>query len=69
VRTSEAVQLAEEAARSRKDIFTMDALAWSYFRAGRLSDAEEASRQARRTGTADRRILAHAAAIEQALGV
>ena len=68
VRTSEAVQLAEEAARSRKDIFTMDALAWSYFRAGRLSDAEEASRQARRTGTADRRILAHAAAIEQALG-
>ena len=68
VRTVEAVQLAEEAARSRKDIFTMDALAWSYFRAGRLPEAEEASRQARRTGTADRRILAHAAAIEQALG-
>jgi tetratricopeptide (TPR) repeat protein len=68
VRTAEAVQLAEEAARNRKDIFTMDALAWSYFRAGRLADAEEASRQARRTGTADRRILAHAAAIEQALG-
>jgi tetratricopeptide (TPR) repeat protein len=68
VRTAEAVQLAEEAARSRKDIFTMDALAWAYFRAGRFSEAEEASRQARRTGTADRRILAHAAAIEQALG-
>jgi len=69
VRTGEAVQLAEEAARSRKDIFTMDALAWAYFRAGRLPEAEEASRQARRTGTADRRILAHAAAIENALGV
>ena len=65
VRTSEAVQLAEEAARSRKDIFTMDALAWAYYRAGRLADAEAASRQARRTGTADRRILAHAAAIDK----
>jgi tetratricopeptide (TPR) repeat protein len=69
VRTGEAVQLAEEAARSRKDIFTMDALAWAYFRAGRFSEAEDASRQARRTGTADRRILAHAAAIENALRV
>ena len=68
VRTAEAVQLAEEAARSRRDIFTMDALAWAYFRAGRFTEAAAASRQARRTGTADRRILAHAAAIEQALG-
>ena len=65
VRTSEAVQLAEEAARSRKDIFTMDALAWAYYRAGRVADAEAASRQARRTGTVDRRILAHAAAIDK----
>ena len=62
-------QLAEEAARNRKDIFTMDALAWAYYRAGRLSEAEQASRQARRTGTVDRRILAHASAIEQALNV
>ncbi len=68
VRTGEAVQLAEEAARSRKDIFTMDALAFAYFRAGRLPEARSASRQALRTGTVDRRILAHAAAIEQALG-
>ena len=65
VRTSEAIQLAEEAARSRKDIFTMDALAWAYYRAGRFADAEAASRQARRTGTVDRRILAHAAAIDR----
>jgi tetratricopeptide (TPR) repeat protein len=65
VRTAEAVQLAEEAARNRKDIFTMDALAWAYYRAGRLSEAEQASVQARRTGTVDRRILAHAAAIDR----
>ena len=65
VRTAEAVQLAEEAARNRKDIFTMDALAWAYYRAGRFTDAEVASRQARRTGTVNRRILAHAAAIDR----
>ena len=47
VRTGEALQLAEEAARSRKDIFTMDALAWAYYRAGRLADARRRSRRAR----------------------
>jgi tetratricopeptide (TPR) repeat protein len=67
IRINEAVRLAEEAARDRKDIFTMDALAWAYFRANRLADAEQASRQARRTGTADRRILAHADAIDKSV--
>lgn len=62
----EAVMLAEEAARNRSDIFTMDALAWAYFQAGRLQEAEAASVQARRTGTVDRRILCHAAAIDTA---
>jgi tetratricopeptide (TPR) repeat protein len=59
----EAVQLAERAAADRQDIFTEDALAWCYFKAGRLADAEAAMKQARRTGTKDRSILAHAAAI------
>ena len=67
VRINEAVQLAEEAARNRTDIFTMDAVAWAYYRAGRLADAEKASKQARRTGTTDRRILAHAAAIDKSV--
>ena len=35
----EAVRLAEEAAGQRRDIHTMDALAWAYFKAGRLSEA------------------------------
>ena len=68
LRAEEAVQLAERAAADRADIFTMDALAWSYFRAGRLMDARKASIAARRTGTSDRRILYHAAAIERAAG-
>jgi tetratricopeptide (TPR) repeat protein len=61
----EAVNLAEEAARDRRDIFTMDTLAWAYFQAGRLKDAREASRQAVRTGSMDHRIRCHAAAIER----
>jgi len=69
VRTNEAVQLAEEATRNRKDIFTMDALAWAYYRAGRMVDAEAASRKARRTGTVDRRILQHAEVIDRSVAM
>jgi hypothetical protein len=60
-----AVTLAEMAARQRQDIFTMDALAWAYFRAGRLADARAASLQAMRTGSVDRRIRCHATVIDQ----
>lgn len=64
----EAVRLAEKAARSRHDIFTDDALAWAYFKAGRIGEALAASERARRTGTRDRRILYHGAAIARAAG-
>ena len=59
-REAEALQLAEEAARSRADIFTMDTLAWSYFKNGRRDEAMRAMEQALRTGTRDSRILCHA---------
>jgi tetratricopeptide (TPR) repeat protein len=62
----EAVTLAEQAARLRHDIFTMDALAWAYFQAGRIPDARAASLEALRTGSMDRRIRCHAKAIEDA---
>ncbi|NOT25750.1 MAG: tetratricopeptide repeat protein [Acidobacteria bacterium] len=65
--TEEAVALAERGARGRSDIFTMDALAWAYYRAGRIPDAHKASMQARRTGTVDRRIVCHGAVIDEAL--
>jgi tetratricopeptide (TPR) repeat protein len=68
LKVEEAVRLAEQAALRRSDIFTMDALALAYFKAGAFAKAAEASSRARRTGTADRRILYHAAAIERALG-
>ena len=56
----EAVRVAEQAAAGRHDIFTNDALAWAYFKAGRLADAKKAIASALRTGTRDRDILAHA---------
>jgi tetratricopeptide (TPR) repeat protein len=59
----EAVAIAEETAKTRHDIFTEDALAWAYFRAGRLEDARHTIRLALRTGTRDRDILRHAEAI------
>jgi len=60
----EAVAIAEKAAAERRDIFTEDALAWAYFKAGRLADARTAMAQALRTGTRDAGIRSHAQAIE-----
>jgi tetratricopeptide (TPR) repeat protein len=62
-RAAEAVMLAEEAAHGRDDIFTLDTLAWSYFKNGQLSEAQAASARATRTGTRDPRIQCHAAVI------
>jgi tetratricopeptide (TPR) repeat protein len=67
-RAADALATAERAAQARQDIFTMDAVAWAAFRAGRLPRAVEASRAALRTGTRDRAILYHAAAIAAAAG-
>jgi tetratricopeptide (TPR) repeat protein len=59
----EAVLIAERAAAERHDIFTEDALAWSYFKAGRADEARRTIKDALRTGTKDPDILAHASAI------
>ncbi len=64
-RVSDAVAIAEGAAKDRQDIFTMDALAWAYFQAGRVPDARAAMKAALRTGSRDTRIRLHARAIGQ----
>ena len=66
-RIDDAVQLAERAAADRTDIFTTDALAWAYFKAGRLDDAQTAITRALRTGSRDRAIQQHASAIAAAV--
>jgi tetratricopeptide (TPR) repeat protein len=63
---SDAVTIAETVARTRHDIFTDDALAWAYFKVGRIAEAQAASTRAVRTGTKDDRILSHAARIREA---
>jgi len=62
-----AVAIAEAVAAKRADIFTEDALAWAYYKAGRITEAAAASQRALRTGTRDERILAHAAQIAAAM--
>jgi tetratricopeptide (TPR) repeat protein len=64
----EAYDTARRAAADRRDIFTMDTLAWAAFRTGRIDEAVQASRSSLRTRTADRRILYHAAQIARAAG-
>jgi tetratricopeptide (TPR) repeat protein len=64
----QAVTIAESVARTRHDIFTEDALAWVYYKTGRLDEAFAASRRALRTGTRDETILSHAATIRSARG-
>ena len=66
MKTGESVQLAERAATTRRDIQTMDALAWAYFRSGQLDRAAEAIAAATRTGTRDPKIRCHADAIANA---
>ena len=66
LKPGEAVRLAEQAAATRVDIHTMDALAFAYYRAGRIEDAAAASARALRTGTRNRRIREHAAIIARA---
>jgi tetratricopeptide (TPR) repeat protein len=67
-RLDEAVRLAELAREVRRDIFTADALAWAYFQQGQFDRARTVIGDALRTGTRDRVILYHAAAIEHAVG-
>jgi hypothetical protein len=66
LKIDEAVRLARQASASRDDIHTNDALAWALFKAGDIDGAWAASVRARRTGTKDPSILAHATAIDAA---
>jgi tetratricopeptide (TPR) repeat protein len=66
-RLTEAVAVAEAVATKRHDIATEHALAWSYFKVGRVREASLAIERAVRTGSRDPALLAHAAAIREAV--
>ena len=63
---TQAVSLAEQVAAMRHDIATDHALAWAYFKVGRMDEARKAIERALRTGSRDATLLAHAAAIRAA---
>ena len=65
-RLDEAIAIGERARVDRNDIYTADALAWAYFRTGRIERATTLMALALRTGTRDRVIREHAAEISRA---
>ncbi|HKW02334.1 MAG TPA: hypothetical protein VJN96_21100, partial [Vicinamibacterales bacterium] len=65
-RLDDAIRLAE--GTDRQDIFTADALAWAYFQTGRVAEAQTKIGVALSTGSRDRLIREHAAAIARAAG-
>jgi tetratricopeptide (TPR) repeat protein len=52
----------------RRDIYGADALAWTAFKAGKISEAQSAIKEALRLGTKDARLFYHAGMIAQAAG-
>ena len=64
----EAVALARGELKSRKDIYTYDALAWTLYKAGQFEEADAFATRARALGTQDASLFYHAGAIAFALG-
>lgn len=58
-----ALKLAEEELKHRRDVFTLDALAWAQSAAGNHDQAWQSIQQALATGTNDARLFLHAAVI------
>jgi tetratricopeptide (TPR) repeat protein len=63
-----ALNIMERERDNRQDIKTYDTLAWVYYKAGRLNDAQKAMQQALRLGTQDALLWYHAGMIAHGLG-
>jgi tetratricopeptide (TPR) repeat protein len=66
-RAEEAVMIAGRAASTKSDVFTIDALAWAQFRAGRLEQASEGYARIDRSGLRPPAVKARAQAVAEAL--
>ncbi len=64
----EAYQAAQREYAVRRDIYGADALAWTALKAGQISAAQQASKDALRLGTQDARLFYHAGLIARAAG-
>jgi tetratricopeptide (TPR) repeat protein len=68
LKPDEAYALAAKEYEVRRDIYGADAVAWTALKAGKLSDAQAAARDALKLGTRDAKIFYHAGVIEERLG-
>ncbi len=67
-KTEDAYRLAAKEYETRRDIYGADALAWTALKAGKLTEAQAAMKDASRLGTKDARLFYHAGMIEKAAG-
>ena len=67
-RLDEALSLAQDDLKTRKDIFSFDTLAWALYKNNRLDEAALASQKAMAMGTKDATLHFHAGMIQLALG-
>lgn len=68
IKAEQAYKLAVKEYEFRRDIYGADAVAWTALKAGRVSEAKEAIREALRLGTQDARLFYHAGMIARASG-
>lgn len=68
LKAAEAYGLAAAEYETRKDIYGADALAWTALKAGKLTEAQAAIKDALRLGTNDAKLFYHAGMIEKSLG-
>ena len=68
IKLEEAYRLAAKEYETRRDIYGADALAWMALKAGKLTEAQAAMKDASRLGTKDARLFYHAGMIEKAAG-
>ncbi len=68
LKAEEAYSLARTEYEMRHDLYGADALAWTALKAGKVSAAQEAIKDALRLGTKDARLLYHAGMIAKAAG-
>jgi tetratricopeptide (TPR) repeat protein len=67
-RLPEALQIAQQHARDRRDVRTLDTLAWALCKNGRYTEALLASQKALRLGTKDALLYFHLGVIQSKLG-
>lgn len=68
LKAEEALAMAAKEYEARRDIYGADAVAWTALKAGKISEAQTAIKEAMRLGTKDARLFYHAGMIAQAAG-